>query len=162
MDPTPLDILYAKLIEIFSANTVIAAAIKQRNIIAFDEVKNDPQKKGVTSNDLPELVCYMGGFNGNLHSSTNTERVRTRWNLVLTSGTFDSRIIHGLSYGAWTTLRTWKDTLYPLQYNSKPFVLDCNWTDCTTGQTEDQYNRNIRGWVSIVAFEISLTLPSAL
>lgn len=148
---TPFDILYQKLIELVNDKNLVRAG----NFIEYDGAKSRPEKPGILSADVPEIVLYMSNVRGNLHQSSSTVRLTTVWRFVQSSGTYDSLISNAVNWGLLQIAVDWKNNgLRDLVFKTRPFMQDIRLNTADSGQTEEARQRNIRGWVTIADFEI--------
>ena len=157
MTLTPFDITYRALI----AGVTAKSLVRPGNFIKFDEVVHRPEKPGIASADVPELVLYMSGFSGNLHQSTSTARLTTTWTIVQSSGSYDSQLTNAVNWALIGLLADWQTVLHPLKYNDRVFVQDCRLAGSNSGQDANDKMRNIRGWVTVSSFEIDMSFLTA-
>lgn len=153
----PFTITYVALLQACKENVCIRRLVSEGNLIDFTQT-TDPQKSHVATADVPELVLYMSGMTGNLHSSSSDSSLTTVWRFVLSSGTFDTRIMSALSFAVLQVMAEWQTTLKKLRWSNAEFIKDVRFPAGNSGHSNRSANRNITGWATILDFEISMRL----
>lgn len=159
-DKNPVDLAYETLVQAILTNPTVSASVKQGNMIQFEDGESGPEKDNIVSSDLPEIVIYMIGFGGNLHSSSDSNKLTLSYRLDVSTGSFDSRVINNLIIGIWAALLNWKATIHTAVWDSRSFIKDVRVSNGPVGESDPKLNRQIRGWASMIGIEMDLYLST--
>lgn len=158
--PNPLDDVYDTLVQSLYKVPGLRTLVKEKNRIGYNQAANQ-EKLSVTSADLPELLVYCNGFSGTLHNDSDACRFTFQYSLQFSTGSFDSRIINQLLFLSLAGLLNWKSTVFALKFKDKPYVLDVRIQPSLIGASDEQANRQIRGWASVLTVELDLYFNTA-
>lgn len=156
-DDDPFTLTYKAMLQACKEDVDIRRLVSEGNLIDFTQT-TDPQKPNIASADVPELVLYMSGMSGNLHSSSSDSSLTTVWRYVLSSGTFDTQVMGALSFAVIRTMSRWQSVLKPLRWSGAEFIKDVKFPAGNSGASNRAANRNITGWATVIDFEIYMRL----
>lgn len=153
---TPFDLIYAAIIVELKADS----DFKENTVIAFDDVVRNKLKAGVQTADLPEVVVYLSNVTGNLTANSSSTKISTNWRYMVSTGQYNSRIIHRLVFNVVRMHKRWHEVFGALEWRGKTFVKDARLVSGQTGLSNSEQNRNISGFAAVLDFEVDLVLNS--
>jgi len=164
MEQTPFNMVFNALWGMAEDSPTLTELVKVGNRIKFNQETNrDPIKENVQAADLPELtLLVLGGSEVNLHSSSCGSVITRDYSWVMSTG--DLRYTHFLGpveWALWCAMANWQTALSALTWNEKPFVINANITNVTSGFTTVENNRGIKGWSSIWGCSVGMTFTTA-
>ncbi len=156
----PLDAAYTALIQALLRAPSVRQSFREGNRITY--VKSETSEKAtIQGGDLPEFVLFLSGFGGNLHSSSSSNKFTLSYTLNLSSGSFDSQLINNLIFGMWVALLNWKNSIHTAKYLDKSFIKDVRVNPSPVGLSDEERNRQIKGWAAVLGIELDVYLDTA-
>lgn len=150
---TPFDVLYNALV----TQLVASGDFTAKNVIIFDKDSN-PKKAAVQSADLPEVLLALSDLTGNYTENSSSVKLTPQYKYMLSTGSYDSTVIHKLLFNVLRLNADFENTLSPLTWKSRRFVQNSRIVSAPIGESNPDANRNIRGWAGIVTIEFELYL----
>lgn len=123
-------------------------------------------KASVLTKDLPELILSPDGFPGiNLHASSGSARIPFKLTWLLATGNHDQSVVFDVTWRIIRAMSQWRTWLGPVEWpegsGHNPYKkLDV--LDATLGQSDEERNRGIRGWSSLLACQVDIILTGEL
>lgn len=145
---TPFDVVYQRLAQ----DLKDSADFKAGNVISFLK-DSDPSKPSVQTSDLPEVVLYLANCGGNFTENSSSVKLTPVYKYMISIGSYNSELAHKLLFNALRLNADWPTVLGPLVWKGRKFVQNARIVSVEHGQSNSKLNRNISGWVSIVAIE---------
>jgi len=159
----PFNMVLTALWEMLLAHPRIVRDVKEQNRIRFDLANNrDPFKPAIQASDLPEICIASLAASANIMETSSTSRCNRTYSIMLSTGDFRYTEICGqVEWHIWVAMCGWKRTLGGLQWNGQNFVKRANVTNVSTGMSDPEKNRNIRGWSSVWSVEVEMHFATA-
>lgn len=164
LETDPFTLVHNALWALADASQPLTQLVKPKNKIKFNsETDRDPMKQEVMASDLPELVLAIEGTNEvNLHASSCTSMITRQYAWMISSGDIRANeILHPVEWAVCCAMVNWRETLSALTWREQLFVKRVNNTTLTTGMSDPERNRGIKGWSSIWRCEIEMHFESA-
>lgn len=162
MSDNPFTLVYDELWKMLEAHPQFNADVKEGNRIKYNWPDDrDPLKKTVMPGDLPEVVLMQTTVNANLYQSSSGSMCTRQYSILISTG--DWRVNAFLSQVEWdvfTALMLWKERLGALQWRSKTFVKRANIVGASSGASDPERNRNIKGWSAVWTVEVEMHFTS--
>ncbi len=152
VEETPFNMVFNRLWEMAETSVPLAELVRVGNRIKFNQDTNrDPIKQNVNNADLPELTLVMtGGADPNLHFNSCASAISRTFSWALATGDFRYTYLLGpVEFAIMSAMANWQTELSGLTWRGELFVKDCNITDLSTGFTNQESNRGIKGWSAV-------------
>lgn len=145
----PFSIMYDSLI----ASVESAEFIQPGNLIKLNKV--NPLKTSIVAGDTPELILRLTSGTSPLTASSSEWESTIQWEWILTTGSYLVKdILFPNLWSLWIATGKWaKNTAGGLQFDSRTFIKNVAITDNTTGESNPEANRAIKGFVSLMTIE---------
>ncbi len=133
--------------------------VKPGNRIRFDGSDRDPVKGDVSEADLPEVLIFASNTTPNTPGTTSSSFAElVTFEIQVASG--DQRLSHKHFPVMWALTRAFANVggtlarLRTLTWNDEVFVNMVRVTGTTTGISETDLNRVIKGWAGTVTVDV--------
>lgn len=155
---TPFVLVYDALWELAEASSPLAEIVKPSNRIKFNHTgTKDPIKREVSQADLPEIILVTTGTAGNIQETSSTSRINKQFEWIVATG--DLSVVNRLlpiEWAIWCAMIDYKAVLGALTWESQHFVKRCALLNASSGFTDSERNRGIRGWSSVWSIEVEM------
>lgn len=158
----PFTKVYNALWRIVKVHPGIDRAVKLGNRITFGEDNRDPWKDKVSASDVPELVLVQDATQIRVNNTSSTSMCVREYSWLISTGDF--RVNHYLNEVEWllfTAHTGWQAVMKCLLYNDRTFVKRVDFIGTTTGFTDSDSNRGLRGWSSIWRVQVEMHFSTA-
>lgn len=117
----PFSWCYDRIFNLLEEHQPFVSLFKPKNIIRWDDGRNDPQKDGVTTSDFPWVTLRDTNFSG-LQITSSGHQWNQTYDLMITTNNWHIRRINNLKYRAWQALMYWKHRANAVPYTQENFL----------------------------------------
>ena len=160
----PFSQVFSGIWQLLLNNTNLTNQVLAGNRIRLDQAPRNPTKEIIRTADVPELVLVPTGGVSNLHATSSTTTIQRNYDILLSTG--DLRVNEALFPVQWeivVALLEWKLTLGGLAWNGYAgYLSDLNLVNSLEIATDDENNRNLAGWSTVLTIETYMNFPTQL
>lgn len=154
----PFTILFDGLWEVFAANPLIDALVRDRNRIKFDTVLG--LKDTIQHGDLPEIVIVPVGHSQEDLGTSGTGRITESYRIFISTDDKRPDFIHALQWELYRCLETFNSVKAgTLLYNGIRFIELLRISSGNQSITNPELNRGIKGWCAAWDFTVDMCFP---
>lgn len=140
-----------------TAHTPTSGLVQLENVELLDGANRDPVRQQVREGHLPELrlIPDSVALKDVRDSHKGTITVVYRWD-ISTGDKRPGQNLYPILWELYRSLADWGTTLRALTWNSKAFVFDTHLRGGETTLNDQEHNRNIPGWVTLLACVVQM------
>ena len=158
----PFSLTYDALWDCAEASTELTGLVRLSNRIKLvSEKVGSPFKDQISQADLPELLLVQTTGSANLHQTSNSSSIIKQYDWLISTGELSSISVMALEWVLFAAMTNWKEYLGGLTWNDASFIKRAQITGISSGLTDTDRNRGVRGWSSIWGVEIEMHFPTA-
>jgi hypothetical protein len=123
----------------------------------------DPLKQNISTGDTPELVLASDGFGANMTNTSCSTMCLRRYSWLVSTGDFRlNKFLLPVEWMLYVAMHDWRRVLTALEWPvGWKFVKRMAIVDVTTGISDPERNRSIRGWSALWRLEVEMHFPTA-
>lgn len=159
----PLSVVYGSLWDQVTQSIAVVNLIKAGNFIKFNQPGHvSPEKHEVSSSDLPELILNVASANSSLRFNSSASKFLVRFEWWLSTGEVNlTRGLLPVLWAVFAALANWPAATSQITWrNSGTIVKLVDLIDLTSGLTDMEKNRGIRGYSAIYACEVTIVVKT--
>lgn len=159
---TPYSKVYDAIWALLEASNEFNTLFPVGNRIKYGSTDRQPQKPNQATADTPEIVLIATGGPINIGNTSSTTKVQQSYDLVINTG--DYRLNEYIFPIAWIVTcqaKTWCQHLASLQWRGTNYVKVVRITNNTIGESPERRKRGIKGWSSVMTFEVEMHFDTA-
>lgn len=162
MRENPFTLVYDALWAMLEAHPQFVVDVKEGNRIKYNSSEDrDPLKQEILDADLPEVVLVQTSVSANLYQSSSGSMCLRQYSILVSTGDFRyNKFLAQVEWDIFTAMMLWKERLGSLQWKNKAFVKRSNILSATSGASDSERNRGIKGWSAIWTVEVEMHFTS--
>ncbi len=164
MPVTPYSKVYDAIWALLEASPDFTALFPEGNRIKFNSADDRaPIKQSVQTGDLPEVMLIVAGGELNLRNTSSTTKSVLNYQVVVNTGDFRlSEYVLPINWLVTCIANQWCSALTALTWRAKTFVKVVRITTNTIGESNEQRNRGIKGFSTLINFEVEMHFETAV
>lgn len=155
---TPYSKVYDAIWALLEASAEFTTLFPVANRIKYGtQTDRQPHKPNQQSADTPEVMLVAMGGPINLQNTSSTTKVVQSYDLVVNTG--DYRLNEYIFPIAWIVTcraKAWCQHLASLLWRGANYVKVVRITNSTIGESPERRKRGIKGWSSVMTFEVEM------
>lgn len=154
----PFSLVYSALWDLATRSPAVAALVREGNRIRFDDESNrGPLKGTIAPADTPELALMVRSLSANLRATSSTSScVRQYAWMVSTNDLRYTQLLSPLEWALFCAMDGWPTALGALRWADKAFVKRVQLSGGSTGLSDAEQNRGIRGWSAVWSVDVEM------
>lgn len=164
MSVTPYSKVYDKIWELLESSDDFKNLFPEGNRIKFNTSNNRaPHKQNVQSGDMPEVMLLVEG--GELNLSNTSSTTKSVLNYILAINTGDWRLneyVLPINWLVTCLAKQWCATISTVTWRGVSFVKVVRITTNTIGESNERRNRGIRGFSTLITFQVEMHFDTVL
>jgi len=165
-DPTisnPFSMVLGALWGALESHPHFTRDVAEGNRIKFDD-SNDrsPMKATIAAGDLPEIVILPEDLQGNLQDSSSSTKCVRQYAIFISTGDYRyNEFLARIEWEVFVGLLSWKTRLATLTWKKAHFVKNVNIVSASSGLSDPERNRNLRGWSAAWRVRVEMHFSTA-
>ena len=161
----PLSQIYNAAWARLETSARVQSLVRTGNQIKFNKTSRiSPEKFEISDGDLPELILTVSQLEANLLANSSSSRFLLKMEFWISTG--DPRVVASSSilpliWAIFCAMATWPGPLLDLTWFGQRFVTRTDLKEGTTGLTDQEKNRGVRGWSCIWGLEVELYVTTS-
>lgn len=162
LETDPFTKVYAAIWGLLEKNADFCKLVDVGNRIRLDGDDRRPNKREVSTRDLPEVRIVPTQLVPHAQRTSNSSTCELRLEVQVSTG--DWRVheqLFPLEWAIYRALVNWELELKSLTWNNRPFVQVAQSLGVNVGRSESDIERGIQGWAGVWACMVDLWFNTA-